>query len=204
MPTLKKGSSLAERESLGNEIENKGEKLKRSSSSGATLSITLSHFARDEKLSPPLTGLFLSVPLPCFPGALPEPYASDNRIVSWTQNSTAPIFSSPALDLFARAYNADPKSPLRSPFLWPTGHKGLPPTYFQVAGLDPGRDYALIYEEILRGEGVQSKIDLFPGLPHGFWAFFSEAEFAKEFHQKSRGGFEWLLAVGRKSEAECC
>jgi len=202
MQTLKRGSSLAERESFDSEIENKGKKLlTRNSSSGATLSITLSHFARDEKLSPPLTGLFLSVPLPCFPGALPEPYASDNRIVSWTQNSTAPIFNTPAFDLFARVYNADPKSPLRSPFLWPTGHKALPPTYFQVAGQDPARDYALIYEEVVRCEGAQTRIDLFPGLPHGFWTFFSRAEFSKEFYEKSREGFGWLLSVGGNPEA---
>jgi acetyl esterase/lipase len=88
---------------------------------------------------------------------------------------------------------------LRSPLIWPTGHKNLPPTYFLVAGADIWRDVGLIYEEILREEnGIATKVDVFPGLPHGFFAMFPTADFVKMHDQKSEAGFEWLLEQSKK------
>jgi acetyl esterase/lipase len=78
--------------------------------------------------------------------------------------------------------------------LHPTGHKNLPPTYFVIAGADPWRDCGLIYEEILRVEnGIKTKLDIFPGLPHGFWGMFPVADFSKRYAEKSKEGFKWLL-----------
>jgi hypothetical protein len=51
----------------------------------------------------------------------------------------------------------------------------------------------LIYESILREEGVRTKLDVFSGLPHGFWSWFPEAEFSKDFQVKTREGLRWLL-----------
>jgi len=62
--------------------------------------------------------------------------------------------------------------------------------------LDPARDAGLLYEEVLRGEGVQTRVDVFPGLVHGFWAFFPKAEFSKDIERKTRDGLEWLLEAG--------
>lgn len=166
------------------------------SSSGASASAIISHLARDGSLKPSITGLYLSIPLPCVPSALPEPYASDPRIVSWEQCKDAPVFNRTALELFARTYDADPTSPLRSPLLFPTGHADLPPTYLQVAGADPARDYGLLYEEVLKGAGVKTRADVFSGLPHGFWRFFPQAEFSKDFSRKTEEGFRWLLELG--------
>jgi acetyl esterase/lipase len=81
------------------------------------------------------------------------------------------------MHLFMDSYKPDPASPLFSPFLHPDGHAGLPPMYFQVCGMDPLRDEALIYEKVLREDyGVKTKLDVYPGLPHGFWIFFSGYE----------------------------
>lgn len=54
----------------------------------------------------------------------------------------------------------------------------------------------LIYEKVLREEGVKTRVDLFPGLPHGFWSMFREAEFAREHAERSEEGFGWLLKEG--------
>lgn len=50
------------------------------------------------------------------------------------------------------SYNPDRTSPLYSPLINPNGHKHLPPTYFQICGIDPLRDEGLIYERELREE----------------------------------------------------
>lgn len=73
-------------------------------------------------------------------------------------------------------------------------HEGLPPAYVQICGADPLRDEGLIYEQVLREEsGVRTRLDVFPGLPHGFWSWFPQAEFSKDFQVKTMEGLEWLL-----------
>ena len=60
--------------------------------------------------------------------------------------------------------------------------------------MDPLRDEAIIYEKILREEsGVRTKIDLYPGLPHGFWSFFPNTEFTRNQQEDSVNGMAWLL-----------
>ena len=90
-------------------------------------------------------------------------------------------------------YKGNPYSPLMSPLLFPTGHQNLPPTYFQVCGLDPLRDDSVIYERILREEcGVKTRIDMYAGLPHGIWSFFPGANFSKRQLKDSLDGMAWL------------
>lgn len=90
-------------------------------------------------------------------------------------------------------YKPDGTSPLRSPLIFPS-HAGLPPAYFQVCGADPLRDEGLIYEQVLREDaGVRTRLDVFPGLPHGFWSWFPEAEFSRDFQAKTTDGLTWLL-----------
>lgn len=62
--------------------------------------------------------------------------------------------------------------------------------------MDISRDYALLFDEVLREQGVKTKLDIFPGLIHGFWSFFPKAEFTKNWLEKTDTGFEWLLNEG--------
>jgi acetyl esterase/lipase len=88
-------------------------------------------------------------------------------------------------------YNPEPKSKLRNPILYQ--HHGQPPTYILVCGLDPIRDEGIIYNQALSDTGVKTRMDIFAGLPHGFWSTFPEANFAKDYREKSVDGLRWLL-----------
>jgi acetyl esterase/lipase len=55
------------------------------------------------------------------------------------------------------------------------------------------RDYGLLYEKVLRNEGMRTKVDFYPGLPHGFWAIAPQAEFTKAWKRDMKMGFSWLL-----------
>jgi hypothetical protein len=55
--------------------------------------MTISHLARDVKLEPAITGVYISVPSSVMiMSALPSKYVNDKRIVSWEQNKDAPLF----------------------------------------------------------------------------------------------------------------
>ena len=168
-------------------------------SAGGNLTAVLSHLARDEKLSPPLTGQYLSIPALLPPAVVPEKYKEFH--LSSEQNKSAPILPQAAIDMFMKGYQPDEHDPLYVPFNHPKGHADLPPAYFQVAGLDPLRDEALIYERVLRDEyGIKTKLDMYPGLPHGFWLFFTMLKSAEKFRVDMVEGMGWLL--GRKPEMD--
>lgn len=95
------------------------------------------------------------------------------------QNKDAPFLDRKQLDEFYRTFSqlgvegtsvlprmllpgrvqVQPSNPECSPLLFPS-HNGLPPTYIQVCGLDPLRDEGLLYEKVLREEGVKTKVDV--------------------------------------------
>lgn len=156
----------------------------------------VSHVYRDEGLKPTITGCHLMIPAICYHTFVPEKYRS--QFHSWEQNANAPILGVKACDLFISNYipnEADRKNPYFSPLLFPSGQKNLPPSYFQICGMDPLRDEALIFEKILREEeGIKTKVDMYPGLPHGFWSLAPTLKASKTFVDDSVKGVEWLLA----------
>ncbi|KAF7555440.1 hypothetical protein G7Z17_g2140 [Cylindrodendrum hubeiense] len=74
-------------------------------SAGGNIAIVLSHFARDEQLNPPLTGVYLNVPLVLAPEVVPEKYLPLYQ--SRNQNSTSPVLNKAFMDMYTEAYAPD-------------------------------------------------------------------------------------------------
>lgn len=71
--------------------------------------------------------------------------------------------------------------------------------FLQVCGSDPLRDEALIYEYILRNEyGIPTRLEIYPGLPHGFWIIYTKLKATKKFLEDTVDGMAWLLKRERK------
>ncbi|KAL4868671.1 Alpha/Beta hydrolase protein [Aspergillus spectabilis] len=138
-------------------------------STGATLGAIIALVARDEGLSPPLTGQLLSIPTVVDASVVPEEY--EDEYLSREQNADVPYYLNQLNAVFQAAYKPDPSSYLSSPLLHPAGHGDLPPAYIQICGLDPARDDGFIYDRVLRSAGGSICVDVYPGLPHAFWAF---------------------------------
>ncbi|KAG9845051.1 lipase/esterase, partial [Aureobasidium melanogenum] len=146
----------------------------------------------DKSLAHPLTGLWLCVPL-VFPNKDLVPDKYKDVWFSHEQNADAPILDKTAIDAVGRHLEPDQKSPLYSPFNSKNPHKGLPPTYVQVDGLDPLRDDGLIYEQVLSENGVKTKLDIWPGLPHAHFSFLPFLSGSKKAIVDTFVGFAWLL-----------
>lgn len=162
-------------------------------SAGANISAVLAHVARDEKLSPPLTGQYLAIP-PVVPATkVPEKYRP--YFLSYEQNRNAPVLPVAAIDMFMNGYQPDENDGVwYAPLNHPKGHKDLPPALFQIDGLDPLRDEGLIYERVLREEnGIKTKLYVYPGLPHGHWGFFPFLKSSEKFRKEQVEGMGWLL-----------
>jgi acetyl esterase/lipase len=179
-------------------------------SAGSGLCSALSHLARDNNLFPPLTGQMLSCGTYISPLHIPPKYR--HLYLSRTQPEcrTSPILDEDLLALFHQAFKPDHTSPLWASFDQhhpddqrgeevKMGHRGLPPTYLQVCGLDLSRDDGLIFERVLREEcDVKTRLDLYAGLPHVWWSMFPGLEVSERRMRDAVEGVGWLLDVGGK------
>ncbi|RFU26060.1 hypothetical protein B7463_g10280, partial [Scytalidium lignicola] len=140
------------------------------SSAGATLVITVA--LRDLKQNGNrIKGLILSIPATVHPDHFPRGLVKDG-FSSLEQNADAPFINLQKFRFFASLYKPDPTHPDCSPLLLPDeSFRGFPPTCVHVAGRDPIRDEGLLFEEKLVRAGVNTKLHIYPGLPHGFMSF---------------------------------
>ncbi|KAL4783538.1 AB hydrolase superfamily protein B1A11.02 [Aspergillus varians] len=166
-------------------------------STGATLGAVIALLARDEGLSPPLTGQLLSIPSVVDPSAVPNEYKDE--YLSREQNADAPYYLNQLNAVFQAAYKANPTSYLSSPLLHPNGHGDLPPAHIQICGLDPARDDGFIYDGVLREAGGKTRVDIYPGLPHAFWAFLPQLEATRQYEEDLVEGIDWLLRKGERT-----
>ncbi|KAJ5626539.1 hypothetical protein N7528_003966 [Penicillium herquei] len=162
-------------------------------SNGGVTTAALALLARDEDLSPPLTGQFLSAASFVPPHDVPEEY-KDHYVSRFdpTCLNAPPLneFSKKVMDL---GYGGDYSSPLFRATLWPSGHTGLPRTYFQSCGLDINRDDSFIYQDVLTKNGVETKLDVYPGGVHCFWLMFAKTELANKWRQDTSEAVAWIL-----------
>jgi acetyl esterase/lipase len=167
-------------------------------SAGGNIAAVLAHVARDERMSPPLTGQYLAIPKLLPWNRVPEKYRE--HFLSPEDNKDAPILPVAAVEAFERAFEPDDDDAVwYAVFNHPNHHANLPPTLLQVNGMDPLRDEAIIYERVLREElGIKTQMYMYPGLPHGFWAIFGSLQSSQKFRREQVEGFGWLL--NRKPE----
>jgi acetyl esterase/lipase len=161
---------------------------------GGNIAAVLSHIGRDEKLSPPLTGVWLAYPATVAHDAVPE--ALKPFYTAYKQNLDAPgMLKKDSLDFFRACYNPDPSSDLFNVLGHSNGHSNLPKTFVQVCGLDPLRDDGLLYERELRQQGTKTKLNVYAGVPHTFDVVFKHLSKAKQFDTDREAGFAWLLSA---------
>lgn len=143
------------------------------SSAGGNLSAIVCQIGRDEGLDPPLTGQYLSVPALLWIGPgqeVPKQYKDEYRSVY--ESVDDPVIgrlSKEAKASLLDTVKPDVNSTLFNPLLHPN-LQNLPPAFFQLGGLDPLRDEALIYERVLREENhVPTRLNVYDGFCHMFW-----------------------------------
>ncbi|KAK7708211.1 hypothetical protein SLS57_009108 [Botryosphaeria dothidea] len=169
-------------------------------SAGANFTAGLSHFfaghedetESSEKLSSSLTGLMFIAPSVCHPDARPEQYK--DRILSVDEIKDAPRLTRRSIDYFAGKYGAPPLDRRLSPLLF-SSHNGLAKkALFQVCGWDPRRDEGLLFEQLLKEVGLQTRLHVYSGLPHGFWTSCPDLPVSKAWEEDLVDAVKWLVS----------
>ncbi|KAI0640844.1 Alpha/Beta hydrolase protein [Trametes meyenii] len=161
-------------------------------SAGGNVSAVVSQLARDDPFfkEHPLTGQLLREPMVIHPDCYPENLKSELRAME--ENKDAPLMTREHIDLMIEWYNAPIADPRFSPLLAPS-HKGLPRAFIQVMGFDRLRDDGIVYGKVLKEAGVETKVEVHPGLLHGFYYYFPALEVSEKVRVAVKEGVEWLL-----------
>ncbi|KAL7955243.1 alpha/beta hydrolase fold-3 domain-containing protein [Trichoderma compactum] len=149
-------------------------------SAGASLAAVVAQKWVTQAVSPCMTGIWLNMPV-----VLEKEYLPDQYKELW--------FLGNKMRTQLSAYEPDFNSPEYSPFNAESPHQGLPPIYLQVNGNDPARDDGLVYEKVLRDHGVQTRLDVYPGIPHGYDDVFPQLDSSRRRRHDIFKGFGWLL-----------
>ncbi|KAL4964729.1 Alpha/Beta hydrolase protein [Aspergillus stella-maris] len=100
-----------------------------------------------------------------------------------------------AIAYFAAKYSAPPTDPRRSPLLFPSHANLTRKAVVYVCGWDPRRDETMLFEEILKNEGVVTKRFVYEGLPHGFWTICPDLECSREWEGDFVEGVRFLFEM---------
>lgn len=163
-------------------------------SAGGNLAVVTAHKALKEKLAAPITGIWACIPVLLSDSTVPEEYK--DRWSSRVQNANAPLFNAQSIEFVRQLYQPDEASPDYTPFPNPADLSSLssiPRTHVQVAGLDPLRDDGLIYEKALRDHGVETRLDVYPGVPHAHFSALPGLNASYRSRRDTLVGIGWLL-----------
>ena len=134
-------------------------------SSGANLIAGLALKLQREDGLHGVIGQMLNIPALCHPKYFPH---DKFDLSSYDENAEAPTINGLRMLWFWDQYYPSPQPDVLANPLLADSLSGLPPTLIQVAGMDPLRDEGIAYAEALEKAGVSTKLNLYPGLPHGF------------------------------------
>ncbi|KAF4471214.1 AB hydrolase superfamily [Fusarium albosuccineum] len=160
-------------------------------SAGANFTAGIAHLARDEGLSPKITGIVFLAGSFCHPDVRPEKYL--DRILSVDEINDAPGLTRKSIDYFAGKYGAPPEDKRLSPLLFDS-HAGIAKkAYFAICGWDPRRDEAVLLDQLLQEEGLSTKKHIYQGLPHGFWTTCPDLPVSKKWLEDLLEGMRWMI-----------
>ncbi|KAJ1333218.1 acetyl esterase [Microdochium nivale] len=155
------------------------------------------------QLASPVTGLWASIPIYYEAETVPAKYQA--LWFARDQNADAYILNKKGGDVARELCRFEPESPEFCPGYGAVGKAALakmPPTYIQACGQDILRDDALIFEKVLRDDGIQTRLDVYPGVPHGF-AELTDIPLARQNRADALKGIAWLLHRSVPSDDEC-
>lgn len=162
-------------------------------SAGGNLAISVVHRSVATGLDPPITGLWAANPITTDGASVPEELLGS--WISRVQNADAPSLSTADIEYLQGILRPDPLSPVFTPFADLCAFSALPPIYVQVAGMDPLRDDGLIYEAVAREKGVVTRMDVYAGMPHGFFFYFPALKESVRFLKETYLNMAWLLGL---------
>ena len=168
------------------------------SSAGGNLAAVTAHRAMRENLSPPLTGVLASIPVLLDEQIVPDQYK--HLYLSREQNANGSVCTAKDLRVWTSWWMPDYKSVDFSPVNSEVSLAGLPPHAVLVDGMDTLRDDGLIYEKLLRDNGVATQLVAWPGMPHGHWGMCPQHSLSDVAQVDTLASIGWLL--GNEVERE--
>lgn len=149
---------------------------------------------------PPIAGQVLMIP--CVArldhyNQLVIPHMKSKAISSYVENEDAPLLPVKVVQYFFDHLKIDTHD-LRDTKLniisaTDEEVKGMPPSVFGIAGLDPLRDEAMLYAKKLAEAGVPTDVHLFKGMPHGARRFGDQLKVNKAWDEVLQQGILWCL-----------
>lgn len=162
-------------------------------SAGGVIAAILELRARNENMQPPLTGALLSAGSYFNPAAIPAEYKDVYRSRQDETCKKSPMLSETSARAFYECHAADWTTADYRAALDPQKHVVLPRTYVQTCGADINRDDGILYNDLLKRRGVETRLSVYEGGPHCFWFLFPDTTLGKQWKQDTHEGLKWLL-----------